>query len=151
MTLLPETVRRPSIEFWSGVAFVVALVLIVFGGVFAIGGLSTAPLPQVYEVIVRYVPGGLHSYGVVMVLLGFSLLHGIVPRSHGEHERDLLWARRTLLAIIAFCSGIAAQFGASWALTHVQTWSAITYWMSITAFAGLCLLCPPESKDGRAA
>lgn len=149
MTTLTEQLRRDR-TLWTGVVLVIAGLLFGFGGAFAIGGIDAAPFPIVWEVIVRYVPGQMHTLGVVLLLLAFGLTFGLVPNASNGRQDDV-WTHYWLSATWGFSAGTAISIVASAFLTGIWAWGMTMLFAAVGALAFLCWRVPPGDGAGRVA
>jgi ABC-type antimicrobial peptide transport system permease subunit len=142
MNQIADPLRR-SRYLWGGICWGLCGILFGFGNAYLIGGLRATPVPQAYESITQFVPGGVRTYGAVMVVLSVMLLEGVAQPLHAS---PMLydWLRMWLRVTCAFALLVTFGFGASWVLSGVSTWQAMIYWGSVGLFAGLCARYAPE-------
>lgn len=150
MTSMVDMNTRHGRIMWLGVCWVLSGVLAGFGLVYAILGIRATPAPSVYAAVTQHLPGGIHTYGTVMVLLSLALVHGLAP---AWHRRPIYsrWLHAVLYGVVSFAACAMANFAWSWAMTGKPSYGAIIYWLSILAFAFLAAQNGPVDDRPRRA
>lgn len=133
MRRVTDQAKRSRVA-WTIICAALAGVLFVFGASYLIVGVSATSAPGAYTVLIRYVPGDLHTYGAVLLLLSLSLIHGLMPAVHRQHVYDR-WLRGVLIVVAAFCFLLVWMFAWSWVLSGVKTWQSMAYWLGQSVIA----------------
>lgn len=141
MTLTDPLIR--SRKFWGGVVWVIAGLLTALGGGYLIAGTRITPLVAAYA-SVSHIPGGIHTYGGAMALVGLALIHGLLP-TRGPMDVD--WLHAILLGVVVLCACVDIGYALSWIYSSAVTYVALIYWTSVGTLAVLAAKYPPAS-DG---
>lgn len=151
MTTPPDPSPRNRI-LWGVVCWFHTALLIGFGASFATFGLGATATPRSYEVFVRFVPGQMHTYGVVMLLFASLMLYGLLAPLYRRPMLDR-WLRNALFVICGYDLLLGWLFGWSWVLSHSNTWLSVFTWFCLAGLAAAAGILAPLASDrpGRAA
>lgn len=139
----PGTTDR---TLWSGVACVVAGVLLALGFLYLLGGLTVAADDRAYEVV-RILPGGMRTHGALMVTLGALLLGSLAGMRH-TGDADL--ARRTLYLTCGYSVWIVYAFVAAGVDLHAKIGAPVVWWLAgVSLNALLVWRRPHATRRGR--
>lgn len=148
--VVAEAVRRNR-RLWGGICWIVAVVPLVFGAFYTVLGHRATAAPGAFSVMVRWLPGDLRTFGVVLLTVALLMIHGLLPPLHG---RPMLygWLHRLLRVVAGFSTNLVWIFAWSWVMSGTPAWQGMTLWGVEGALALLAARNEPSDHErhGRA-
>lgn len=147
MALAIEGVHDPMRRLrllWLGVCWVLVGVFVLLGSAYAVGGISVSPSSASYQAVQQYVPGGMHTHGGLMLVVGLGLVYGLLGPLYGlpvlQH-----WVRRGVLGVLGYSTWLLVQFVASWALNGALAIVPAVWWSASLILSVLLVKLPPPT------
>lgn len=134
---------RAQRTLWTGVCAVLSGVFTALGLSYLLGGIQVAASSKPYALF-QAVPGGMHTWGLLMLANGLALAYGLLAPLYG---RPLLrwWLRRALLATFGFSLLLVFEFTVSGWLTGAWSAAGIIWWFASAVLSVLLVKLPPPN------
>lgn len=128
---------------WHGVCAVVAGIFSALGVAYLLGGIHVAASSDPYALLL-YAPGGMHSWGALMLATGCAVAYGLLAPLYG---RPVIrwWLRRALIGTFAFSLFMVSEFVGSGVLTGRWSVAGIVWWFASAILSVLLVKLPPPS------
>lgn len=125
---------------WYDVVDVLALFTFLQGASFVYSPTSKTYSPSFY-IIRRVLPGGIHTFGAIMLIAAFLFLLGV---THGIRLTKL-----ALRFFVMLCFAVSFTIVCSWVVFDKQPSPAsLSVWLAFGAIGGILILKPPIPKGG---
>lgn len=126
---------------WFGVMFGIAIVLIGVGGGYAYGGKKSTFSPDQFKIIL-VLSRTLEVHGIIMLVLGFSLIFSLARLTSRFDHRNVIIARYVLGLVVFYSAWCTYGFASAYVLNH--HYNSAMWWYLVTAlFAFLLLIFTP--------
>jgi len=132
---------------WFVLGIAVSLVFMEIGGGYAFAGKEGTLVPTAFRVILLggHLPGGFHTHGWIMVLLGLLQLWGISSISQRCNRWNWNLVQVSAYGLIGYSIWITVAFAGGSLLTH-QYNAAIWFYLFTAIIATAKTLLPPPFR-----
>jgi hypothetical protein len=143
-----DPLRRSRIR-WFMLGWVITIPTLLLGGGFAIAGSHLVIAKGAFAIYAR-IPGGLHTHGVILLLLGIALVMGLGGPMFGYPE-PRKWLRVTLYLVGYYYAWSAAMLALAPAVNGgTFSFVGVTTWTTLSLLPAVLLVGPPPELISKA-
>jgi hypothetical protein len=143
---LAHVSKEPSTRariLWLAVGIGIDVTLIGIGAGYALAGKSAAVAPDVFTVLLKFIPFGLYGHGWIMVVLGTSNLWGLAQVSRGAERMSWRIVKITSRAILFYSFVVAfCLIGSIWVTNQYS--GGFWWYLFMAVLAGAFVSLPPQ-------
>lgn len=142
--------RRPTTTigryqlFWFAVGAGMCLVLLAIGGGYALAGDGATAYPPAFRLI-RQIPGGMRTHGLVMSIAALGNLFGLGAISRGYSLIPWLAVRVFSITILAYSAWCAYAFAAASILARHYN-AGLWWYVLLVILSGALVSLPPPFR-----